>query len=72
MYFKVSMYVCLCMIFRLIFFAVVLGWEIKKICAMDVKDSRTHSFGSGGEKRSQSPYVWERSCEVVRDTRIQM
>ena len=50
MYFKVSMYVCLGMIFRLFFFAVVLGWEIKKICAMDVKDSRTHSCGSGGEK----------------------
>ena len=66
------MYVCLGMIFRLIFFAVVLGWEIQEIYAWGVEDSRTHSSGSGGEKRSQSPYVWERFCEVVRDTRIQM
>ena len=66
------MYVCLALIFRLILFAVVLGWEIQEIYAWGVEDSRTHSSGSGGEKRSQSPYVWERFCEVVRDTRIQI
>ena len=66
------MYVCLALIFRLIFFAVVLGWEIQEIYAWGVEDSRTHLSGSGGEKRSQSPYVWERFCEVVRDTRIQI
>ena len=51
------MYVCLGMIFRLIFFGVVLGWEIKEIYAWGVEDSRTHLCGSGGEKRSQSLYV---------------
>ena len=50
----------------------ILGWEIQEIYAFGVEDSRTHSCGSGVEKRSQSPYVWERLCEVVRDTRIQM
>ena len=50
----------------------VLGWEIQEIYAWGVEDSRTHSCGSGVEKRSLSPYVWERLCEVVRDTRIQM
>ena len=66
------MYVCLGMIFRLIFFGVILEWEIQEIYAFGVEDSRTHSCGSGVEKRSQSLYVWERLCEVVRDTRIQM
>ena len=51
------MYVCLGKIFRLIFFGVVLGWEIKEIYAWGVEDSRTHLCGSGGEKRSQSLYV---------------
>ena len=66
------MYVCLGMIFRLIFFGVVLAWDILEIYACGVEDSRTHSCGSRGEKRSQNPYVWEWLCEVVRDTRIQM
>ena len=51
------MYVCLGMIFRLIFFGVVLGWDILEIYAWGVEDSRTHSCGSRGEKRSQNPYV---------------
>ena len=56
------MYVSLALIFRLIFFAVVLGWEIQEIYAWGVEDSRTHSSGSKGEKRSQRTYVWERFC----------
>ena len=66
------MYVCLGMIFRLIFFGVVLGWDILEIYAWGVENSKTHSCGSRGEKRSQNPYVWEWLFEVVRFTRIQI
>ena len=38
----------------------VLGWEIQETYVRGVEDSRTNSCGSGGEKRSQSPYIWER------------